>query len=489
MLSEGRYLRTYDTDNQIQKKSYSFTNQIKIDANSTSSSDQTRSCPGITCGKESSFWCMECNFNKNNVRTTIRQCQRCGRYMTAMKQANTILSSIQSSMNTNESYTKLIQLCKENKNHLQIQYPSLMNLLFSSYNKEEHSKEAKYTSKSISDRQKIMCKLIQKSILHSCKHSDSAQDILNHSTKFLSIAYTKLSSIVQSSKNAKKINPTITPFLRYSSKIKAATDSKKMILNSPQAIETNSGETYLGGGPMSKAVEVMRARLNLNVHIAHADAYLTIGAWRPEMNWNNFARIFSHPRVIEEKPNGSYIIPMFSGGDAAGHWYAIIIDKRRYSCEAWIIDSLGTSTGDKGNNTKIQQAFLPGRGQFTWKHLPSRPQTECECGPRTIVAMHTVERCVAEGWTTEAAVKEASFLHVTEREYSAQAVRLEAALLVDEYTPNMTSRQRRTRQRSTSEMDSNRISAKKRRRKAAKAERRVSAQSSSTTHDTISVLS
>ena len=468
------------------KSSLDIHTSTKIGSNTPT---PTRSCPGITCGKESAFWCMECNFNKNNVRPTIRQCQRCSRYMTAMKQANTTLSDMRLSTSDNDHCTKLVQSCRNNKNNLHIHYPSLMNLLYSSYNKEEHSKEAKYTSKNISDRHKIICKIIHKSIIHSCKLSDLPQDIIAHASQFLSLSFSRISNITQTSKNAKKIDPSILPFLRHSSQIKVAITSRKTVLKSTQAIETNSRDTYLGGGPISKAVEVMRARLNLNTYIAHADAYMTIGNWRPELDWQGFARIFSQARVTNEKPNGTYLIPMFSGGEAAGHWYTIVIDKRRYNCEAWIIDSLGSSTGDRGIKTKIQQAFLPGRGQFTWKDHMSRPQSECECGPRTIVAMHTVERCIAQGWTTEAAVQEASFLHVAGEDYAAQDVRLEAALLVDKYAPEMTSRRRQPSHRNDPANDSNRLSARKRRRKAAKTKKKSLSQSSNQTHDAISIQS
>jgi len=432
---------------------------------------QLRACTGITCGNDSHFWCTDCNFNSNNIKPTIKQCLRCGRHMTAMRQAKEILSHILLSMDADDSYVTLIKFCQDNPTNLQFKYSSLMNLLNSYFNnKEEQSKGAKYTSKKVSDKNKLICKIIHKAITHSSKQGDVDQEIIIHASTIISKSFKKINTKLSTHKQAKHISAAIAPFLKFASPLSEArkTPSSKL-LSSTQAQETNSAHTYLGGGPMSRAIEVIRARLSPSVFIAHADAYLAIQAWHPRQGWSVFARIFSVQRVINEKPNGTYIIPFFVGNDSAGHWITIVINKRRYQCEAWHIDSLGSTQGNRDIKSKIQQAFLPGRGQFIWKDHISKQQTECECGPRTITAIHTVERSINRGLSAEAAVQEASFLHTSNDNYDARAVRLEAALLVDQYTPSMNlSGRNRRRNREPTAVNENKANAKKKRRLEAK---------------------
>ena len=438
---------------------------------SSSPNAQVRTCTGITCGNDSQFWCTDCNFGKNNIKPTIKQCLRCGRHMTAMKQAKEILSRILLSMDEADSYIKIIKHCQDNPNSLQFKYSSLMNLLnFYFDNKEKRPKGAKYTSKKVSIKDKLTCKFIHRAITHSSKQDTGDLEIIIHASTIISSAFKIINNKLSTHKKAKHFNTTTTPFLRYASQITEARKVKTFnTLSSIQAQETNSAHTYLGGGPMSRAIEVIRARLNLSVFIAHADAYLAIQAWHPSQGWNVFAKIFSAQRVINEKPNGTYIIPLFIGDDSAGHWITIVVDKRRYSCEAWHIDSLGSTQGNRNIKSKIQQAFLPGRGQFVWRNHTSRQQTECECGPRTIATIHTVERCINGGLSSEAAVQEASFLHIGIGNYDAKTVRLEAALLVDQYNPTMNlSGRNRRRNRESTTLNATKTRAKKKRRTAAK---------------------
>jgi len=95
------------------------------------------------------------------------------------------------------------------------------------------------------------------------------------------------------------------------------------------------------------------------------------------------------------------MIPMFTRDGARGHWYTIIIEKRRNCCQGWIVDLLGNLNPYKNLLEKIRRAFLPGRGRFLWTAHESRMQTECECGPRTILILHTINLAIALGHTTE----------------------------------------------------------------------------------------
>ena len=209
------------------------------------------------------------------------------------------------------------------------------------------------------------------------------------------------------------------------------------------ATSANSPNLYLSGGAISHAVKVLRERLTWNVFIAHADAHMNINNWTPNQTWSTFGRIFTSQRVIEQKPNGIYLIPFFSGRETSGHWHLIVIEKRRHFCEGWHIDSLGRGTEDRALQDKLQQAFLPGRGRFVWHFPDSTSQTECECGPRTIVAMDRIDKNIAMGRTTAIAIDEALLSHISEGEYNNKAIRLEAALLLETQVRNSNPRLRR----------------------------------------------
>ena len=407
----------------------------------TDNIDSPKTCTGVTCGKESTFWCAGCTYEPNLIKQSIKQCQRCGRFMTALKQAHTTMLTIspQSNVPYPSNSSTIVNFCKDNPDNLQFRYKQFMDLLDTSISIEKRSCQARHTLKSLSDRHKLICKIIHKSILHHAKKEDSTETIFDRSASFIQQTANKLNQQLLSIKTANKINIKTDPFLRHNSLIEKYSDSNKSSLSSSQAIATNCANTYLSGQAIKQAVEVIRDRHTPNVFIAHSDAYLTIESWDIRLGWNNFARIFTSQRVLDEKPMGIYMIPMFTGSTSSGHWSTIVIEKRRNCCQGWVIDSLGSSDLNRQLKEKIRRAFLPGRGRFIWTDLISRSQTECECGPRTILALHLSASIIAAGGTTARAVEEASLIHIEVTEYKAHLVRLEAALLVDEHDPSMIS--------------------------------------------------
>jgi len=453
----------------------SISNKQKLPITTAEREDQpvleSKTCNGVTCGKEAGFWCMECSYEPILIRQSIKQCQRCSRFMTALKQAHDLISKIQAnpSMYSETNLNSILQFCKDNPDNLQFRYTQIMDLLDTSISKEKKIQQARYTKKSLPDRQKIICKIIHKSLLHHAKREDSTTTIFDQSASFLQQTFNKLNQKLLSIKSANKINVKTDPFLRNKSLIQKYSTSNKSSLSSSQAIATNCANTYLSGQAIKHAVEVIRDRHTPNVYIAHSDAYLTIESWEINLGWSNFARIFSSQRVLDQKPMGIYMIPMFTGSNNSGHWNTIVIEKRRNCCQGWVIDSLGSSELNRQLKEKIHRAFLPGRGRFIWTTHTSRNQTECECGPRTILALHLSASIIADGGTTERAVEEASLLHIETTEYKADLVRLEAALLVDEHRPSMVSRLRRSIVRIAEPGDS--VRSKKRRKRGSKEKR------------------
>jgi len=427
-------------------------NELKNANSESPSSEETKMCTGITCGRGAAFWCTKCNFEQSSIGQSKKQCQRCGRFMTALKQATITMANINQDIKSEPVISSILQFCRDNPSSLQFKYVNFMDLLDVYIPKKERAHQPRYTNKTIPDRLKLICKVIHKGILHHHKKLDTDNSIFNQSYQFISKAFTQFNNILESSKSAKTINSNAAPFLQLSSFINKYSETGKTNFKSQQAIDINSANTYLGGSAINKAVEVIRARGTANIFIAHADCYLTIRNWRPQQQWQEFARIFSSQRVIDEKPLGLYILPIFSGDNNQGHWHIIVIERRSNCCQGWHIDSLGVASDQRTIQDILHKAFLPGRGRFIWTEHRSRPQTECECGPRSILAMHTVVTAVANGKSSEIAVAEASFFQQAGDSYCSKSVRLEAALLVDEHTPTMHTRlRRRNRPSSTSE--------------------------------------
>ena len=416
------------------------------------SEDDLQYCSGITCGIESSFWCQDCNLERNQVRKTIKQCQRCGRFMTALRQAKNVIQKILDDTSSTTIQKKAIDIFLANPTNLQFKYSSLMDLLSSYLENKEHSNEAKFTNKNshnnntrIQDRFKQICKILHRCILHTQKQTNLPREIWKQSEFFLTKTITKIEGRHLSRKNAHKIDQNLLTPKATSQDHRNISTENHSILSSLLAINANTPNTYLGGEAIRRAVEVIRSKLTWGVYVAHAEAYREIQKWNPHQPWATFARMFSSQRVIDEKPHGVYIIPYFSGKQQSGHWHVIVIEKRRNVYTGWHLDSLGTTLEDRHLNNQLEKAFLPGRGRFIWKLQAAREQSECECGPRTIVAMASIDSSIAAGIGTEDAIRKASLQHITECQYSAAATRLEAALLIESHDPSMRHRLRRPR--------------------------------------------
>jgi len=335
-----------------------------------------------------------------------------------------------------------------------------MNLLDSHLGETVHSKEAiskNKNNKKTPERFKLICRILHRCILHFAKKYDSDINIIQSTSKLISTTILQINQKHVSCKDAIKIRKSTKSILGEKSYITQNARTTKTSLTNTHAISANSPNIYLSGAAISQAVAVIRTRLTWNVFVAHADAYLNINSWSSNQPWSNFARIFTSQRVLDQKPNGTYIIPFFSGREASGHWHLIVIEKRRHFCEGWHVDSLGKTLDNADLQSKLRQAFLPGRGRFVWNFPSSVMQTECECGPRTIIAMHLIDKHIASGLSTEEAVTEATLSNIAADSYDSAEIRLEAALLLDSYTGRSNARLRRPSLRPTGQSKRRRI--------------------------------
>jgi len=202
---------------------------------------------------------------------------------------------------------------------------------------------------------------------------------------------------------------------------------------------------YTAGSTILMAIEVIRDKYkDKSIYIACPEAAQIITSWNPNEGWSRFARIFYSAQVCHRKPNGLYIIPVFSGETTSGHWSVIAIQKHRRRRVAVILDSLGKGSLNAPIIRLISQAFQPTRGRVLWKTPECRKQTGVECGARTICAMSSLAEAFHDGKEFEENIRKATLWSPTE--YDQMDIRRAAAAQVQGYRNHMITRAIRLRQ-------------------------------------------
>jgi len=192
---------------------------------------------------------------------------------------------------------------------------------------------------------------------------------------------------------------------------------------------------------MQMAIGVLQTNDNTgNIFISSPETYLTLTRWTNIQGWEAFARIFRSNIVIRQKPNGTYLMPIFSGPENGGHWYLIAVHKHGNFKQGVVIDSLGKGNSQNPLLCKISDAFAPGRGQVRWDvNRESVLQTELECGHRTIIAMKIICDELARGSSFEQSVSRATLHNTTlSRPYEASEIRRKVNNLINTFEPHMT---------------------------------------------------
>ena len=213
---------------------------------------------------------------------------------------------------------------------------------------------------------------------------------------------------------------------------------------------------------MMKAVEVLRSYKLPNLYIATAEASNQIDSWRLNQTWTQFAKIFRSRDLIDNKPNGTYLIPMFSGGKGMGHWYLCVVQKiRQRFIKAWCIDSMGKGNIEQSIKQKIEGAFAPGRTTLQWEVCESRSQEELECGPRTVLAMKIIKEGMEKNIPVEVSIQLAALWQHPYNFHTPAMIREDAAHFINQFTPAMITTPIQLRRRRNNTMQPARISNSK----------------------------
>jgi len=414
-------------------------------------SPPSKICNGITCGSESRFWYADSSFSPNKIRQNIKQCHRCGRHMTALRKTITTLETMMKSTRDEKAIQKLLQFCTSNPESIQYKYIPFMNMLDIFLQPDMQINKALSTNKkSIPERHKLLCRTIHKCLVHATRQSNIDKIIIEKAHRLAISDSKKKHKALTSSPPS---NIIITP-----SKTNSSSEQVTVSLKIPESIEAN-GNSWLSGLAITKAMDVIRSRGTPNTFFAHADSTTVIINWTYTQGWDQFGRIFGSERVIHEKLNGTYFLPLFTGAQTGGHWHLVVIHKTSRLCTGWILDSLNGASATSDLHRKIERAFCPGRHRFTWNNVDCRQQTELECGIRVIHSTSTIATALRDGLPIQTGISRASLTSAQLPPYNPALLRQEVALLIEEHRHHMiitlSRRRRQQLQRGTANQQRN----------------------------------
>jgi len=207
-----------------------------------------------------------------------------------------------------------------------------------------------------------------------------------------------------------------------------------------QRLNVMNRRSWMQGKQLDLAVVALRhEHKNSNIFIAGSGAADIIGQWTRIQGWFNFARIFASHSAAHRKPDGLYIIPIFSGETRGGHWHTLVIEKTGASKRGFVIDSLGTGSVKSEVITNITNAFATTRrGTMEWSAPRSIRQQGCECGPRTVCAIETLCQNQEKGVSIEESIQQVSLVGLINADtYNQMTYRRRVANILDRYTATM----------------------------------------------------
>ena len=421
-------------------------------------------CNGITCSKKNKRWCLDQQFTSNRIDPSKKHCLRCSRFSTSMKHSANILDSI--GKNTVNANLKQLQSSLYHAASNGIPYRSMMNMLEENKLPSEPITGATFNKKlKITDNQKTICRIIT----HSFKTANTTNTNNDHD-KFIATA-TKIRKGLTNSQEILKqpiAGTTISSEAEKITNITSETTHDIIELHTPPTSSQNSKCTtpagpsknlerlqnqiltdgeFVSDDAITMAVEVLRQDTEQhNVFIANGLANLLIDTWSSTAGWERFGKIFNSQIAIFSKPNGTYIIPMYR----PGHWYLVVVRKiNRNTNDGWIFDSLRKGDPNTDLHIKIKEAFTGSRGNFNWHTPQCRPQTENECGPRTIRSIVDIIKGIRNSVSIADHMDRIAMWNDGNNTYDAKILRRDMASLINLHSNEMRPRRIRFRQTAT----------------------------------------
>jgi len=89
------------------------------------------------------------------------------------------------------------------------------------------------------------------------------------------------------------------------------------------------------------AIEVFCSKELQGISYANSEAGSILENWSATHGWVRAARIFGSRKVVHNRSDGTYFLPILGGPTRSGHWITIIIQKHGRYRKGYILDSLG----------------------------------------------------------------------------------------------------------------------------------------------------
>jgi len=417
----------------------------------------TMNCPGITCAGNKSKWAIFQNFRTNKIPSGKKHCLRCTRHSSAIRTAAaTLITFNEGSTDTDKKKFKQMIVTTSPSNPCYFQF---MHLLQRHLPTDKQRVRTKYTNKSrISDTHKTMCRVIMQ--VHTIERASShwqadriidlpktLKEILQNSESNINVqqvrkkdAAKKAQQIIQRSEITGKEIDLITDDELEENLKRKASDLENITRKEQKAHylrETLLVNGYISSMAIRRAIEVFRHENQNELFFANPEAGSILECWIPSQGWKRAARIFASHRAICRKPDGMYFIPIFEGQEAAGHWFLVIVHKQGRYRRGYVMDSLGNANLNLPILKKIKDLFKSAEGSFAWNSTTCHPQTEVECGPRTIMHIAYMIEEIRKGNEIGECLAKASLIETEERDYSAIRIREQAAEIIEKYKVHM----------------------------------------------------
>jgi len=441
-------------NNAIKKRKISETvdgNLCKVEKDGKeiqSFTKRKRFCTGITCNTSFKLW--NYNFRTNEIESEKKHCQRCSRHQTGVRQGIKMLKQC-IIVNDGNWMQEFVRDLDDNVND--INYTSVARHLAEvktdkeiAQNNKELVKKMNTTRKrkGIPDDQKTMIKAISTCITRlTCRADNSSKRIcqaveeLNKTTvrvdKFLKddLRHTKEINkrVLNTSYNKKHIvsNNSGDSQPKVTQQHDATSNEREEEIHKDVSHTLGSNQ-WMHSSTMDRAIKSIRCTAPSTVFVANTSISVLLSNWDGTRDWPKFALAFRSRIVLMKKPDGIYLIPIFTGMTNQGHWSLAVVHKARENSRMWILNSLGQSDGNSKEAKAVCSLFSKTRSKkCKWVEIRCRKQTEVECGSRTIAAMVSIVQQIKEGVQIEVAVEKATLKHIPIQDYNSINVRSIAA--------------------------------------------------------------
>lgn len=407
----------------------------KITAQSQDNFVRMKFCTGITCNRTHTRWAF--TFAPNRIDSTKKQCHRCTKQQHALKKGAKILDTCIECLPLDKTDFLVRQLDNSTNEMNYKETLQCLDPIHISSTSVKHSPAKK--RKGISDMQKGIIKTINTSITKMTNFNEEPMDRIKKAAAKLHKTVEKSNKFLKDdlqqniainneiAKNKSHNQQRIANMGMKDNSIEKPRDSeeeKRIQIDVASALALNQ---WMYSFSIDRAIKNIRTQSPMNIYVANTGISAELRTWTPIKGWKIVARHFRSIEVINMKPNGIYIIPIFSGNANSGHWNTAVIWKKSDSCKGWMLDSLGVENISSEIAKTIKKIFSRARLRCRWQHVECRKQTEVECGPRSIVNMVSICDNIKKGDTVETAIEKATLMHISEENYVSSIIRRKAA--------------------------------------------------------------